>query len=151
MQRIAKLFIALLLALTPISMPSIAQDLETFVIVPDQPNPVPVNGCYSANRQLFGPYNFSFCLHRPGTYSVRGGGVRCDGRLDWRVRGGDIVADIRRASCGGGVAWERASMDCRPIGRIFGAIGSLLIRDLRCTYHPTVRGQRRATFTAHRN
>ena len=111
---------AVLLVATPLAMPSTAQDIAPMVIVPDHPGGIPVNGCYTATRNLFGPYRFSFCLHRPGSYSVRGGGVRCDGRMTWHVRGRDIIADIHRTSCGGGVAWERASMDCRPAGRIFG-------------------------------
>lgn len=123
---------------------------ETFVIVPDHPGGVPVNGCYAANRQLFGPYNFSFCLLRPGSYAVRGGGVSCDGRLTWRVSGRTIHADIHRASCGGGVAWERARMECQSAGRILGRIGALLISSLRCTYFPTVRNQRRQIFIANR-
>lgn len=138
-----------LLVASPMGSP-LAQDAEPFVIVPDHPQGVPVNGCYSANRQLFGPYQFNFCLNRPGSYTVRGGGVRCDGRLTWRTSGSTIHADIHRASCGGGVAWEAASMTCQPLGRIFGPIGSLLIRTLTCTYFPTVRFQRNQIFTASR-
>jgi hypothetical protein len=152
-QAIARALTAFVLVVVPpTAIPSIAQDgIAPMVIVPDHPNGVPVNGCYTANRNLFGPYRFSFCLHRPGTYSVRGGGVRCDGRMTWHTRGRDIIADIHRTSCNGGVAWERANMDCHPAGRIFGPVGSLVIRSLRCTYFPTVRGQRRQTFVANRN
>ncbi len=127
-----------------------AQAQETFVIVPDHPGGVPINGCYRANQQLFGPYQFNFCLTRPGSYTVRGGGVRCDGRLNWRASGRDIHADIVRASCGGGVAWERATLDCRPAGRNFGRIGALLIQSLRCTYRPSVRFKGPRVFTATR-
>lgn len=134
---------------TALAMPVQAQDTQPFVIVPDHPQGVPVNGCYAANRQLFGHY-FSFCLTRPGSYSVRGGGVACDGRLTWRAAGGNITADIHRTSCGGGVAWEMAQMTCQPAGRILGPIGSLFISALRCTYHPTVRFHRSQTFTANR-
>lgn len=138
-----------LILLAPVApAPVLAQ--ETFVIVPDRPQGVPVNGCYAANRTLFGPHHFSFCLHRQGTYTVRGGGVSCDGRLTWFGRGRDIFVDIHRTSCGGGLAWEAATMDCRPAGRILGPIGSLFISALRCTYHPTVRHQRPQTFTANR-
>jgi len=140
-----------LLVGTPLAIPAMAQDIAPMVIVPDHPQGVPVTGCFTATRDLFGPYRFSFCLHRPGSYSVRGGGVTCSGRLTWHTRGRDIIADIHRTSCGNGVAWERASMDCRPLGSIFGRIGSLFIRDLRCTYFPTVRHQRQQTFTARRN
>lgn len=149
---IARVLAALILVVaTPATMPSLAQEIEPMVIVPDHPQGVPVSGCYTATRDLFGPYRFGFCLHRPGSYSVRGGGVHCDGRMTWRTSGRDIIADIHRVSCGGGVAWERASMNCRPAGRIFGRIGAFFIRDLRCTYFPTVRHQRQQTFTARRN
>lgn len=149
---IVRVVTALLFVLvTPLAMPSMAQDITPFVIVPDGPGggggQIPINGCYRANRDLFGQ-QFSFCLHRPGTYQVRGGGVRCDGRLTWWGNGRDIQADIHRVSCGNGIAWERAEMTCRPIGSMFGPIGALFLRDLRCTYYPSVRGQRRQTFTA---
>jgi len=148
MHKSAAGLLACLFMLTLAAGPAQAQ--EPFVIVPDHPQGVPINGCFTANRTLFGPYRFSFCLTRPGSYSVRGGGVRCDGRLTWRADGRDIRADIHRASCGGGLAWEAASMDCRPAGRNFGRVGALLIRSLRCTYFPTVRFQTRQTFTANR-
>ena len=149
---IARVLAALILVVaTPATMPSLAQEIEPMVIVPDHPQGVPVSGCYTATRDLFGPYRFGFCLHRPGSYSVRGGGVRCDGRMTWRTSGRDIIADIYRVSCGGGVAWELASRNCRPAGRIFGRIGAFFIRDLRCTDFPTVRHQRQQTFTARRN
>lgn len=152
---IIRVLLALVFAAgTPLTLPALAQDqgIAPMVMVPDHPQGVPVTGCFTATRDLFGPYRFSFCLHRVGSYSVRGPrGVRCDGRLTWHARGRDIFADIHRASCTGGTAWARASMDCRPAGRIFGPIGSLFIRDLRCTYFPTVRGERNQTFTARRN
>jgi len=153
MRHVVRLLFALLLAAaSPAALPAMAQEgIAPMVIVPDHPQGVPVNGCYTATRDLFGPYRFSFCLHRPGSYSVRGRGVRCDGRMTWRTSGRDIIADIHRVSCGGGVAWERASMTCRPAGRIFGPIGAFFIRDLRCTYFPTVRHERNQTFTARRN
>ena len=149
MRKLVALLLATCFAFTPLwSVPTMAQ--EPFVIVPDHPQGVPINGCYRANRHLFGPYQFNFCLTRPGSYTVRGGGVRCDGRLTWRASGRDIHADIQRASCGGGVAWERATMDCRPAGRMLGRIGSLLIQSLRCTYRPSVRFKGPQVFTASR-
>jgi len=131
--------------------PAAAQDMNAFVIVPDHPGGVGVYGCYRANQSLYGPYILSFCLERRGTYSVRGGGVRCDGRLTWHTSGRDVLVDLQRTSCGGGVAWEAASMDCRPTGRSMGMVGQLLrLAALRCTYHPTVRFKARRVFTANR-
>jgi hypothetical protein len=136
-------------------MPSMASAQEVRVIVPDHPTGIPVNGCFSANRTIFGPYNFSFCLERRGTYSVRGGGVRCDGRITWRASGRDIHVNVQRASCGGGVAWEAATMDCRSVGGLLGRLAGRVLdiprlSSLRCTYYPTVRHQRPVTFTANR-
>jgi hypothetical protein len=145
---LVKAFGPLLLAAALLVPPAGAQDIQPFVIVPDHPQGVPLSGCYGANQMLFG-HHFSFCFSRPGTYAVRGGGVRCDGRMTWQG-GREIHAEIHRTSCGGGVAWERATMDCRPVGRILGPVGQLIIRSLRCTYHPTVRGHSRRTFTADR-
>lgn len=144
---IAKSLACCLMLLSLTAAPTLAQ--EPFVLVPDHPQGVPVNGCYGPNRQLFGQ-NFSFCLSRPGTYAIRGGGVRCDGRMVWRTTGRNISADIRRVSCNRGMAWEAAEMHCQPAGRIFGPIGSLFINALRCTYYPTVRNERRQNFTANR-
>lgn len=141
----------LIVALTPLT----AGAQETRVIVPDHPNGIPVNGCFTANRTIFGPYRFSFCLERRGTYSVRGGGVRCDGRITWRASGRDIHVDVQRTSCGGGVAWEAASMDCRSVGGLLGRLAGRVLdipqlSALRCTYHPTVRNRSSVTFTANR-
>ena len=71
----------LMLAALQSPMP-MAQDSAPMVMVPDHPTGVPVNGCFRANQNLFGPYRLTFCLDRRGTYQIRGGGVRCDGRLD---------------------------------------------------------------------
>lgn len=131
--------------------PSIGQDASALVIVPDHPGGVGVSGCYRANQPLYGPYILTFCLERRGTYEIRGGGVRCDGRLTWRTSGRDVLVDIQRTSCGGGVAWEAATMDCRPTGRSLGPIGQLLrLAAMRCTYRPTVRHMGPRVFTANR-
>ena len=131
------------------------EDIAPMVMVPDHPVGVPVNGCFRANQNLFGPYRLSFCLDRRGTYQVRGGGVSCDGRMNWWTSGRDIIMDLERTSCGGRQAWEAASIECRSSG-LLGAIGRVIvgesprIRTLRCTYFPTVPGVTRRTFTATR-
>jgi len=158
MYRFMKSLLSGILILATLQSPTLlAQDVTPLVMVPDHPVGVPVNGCFRANQNLFGPYRLTFCLERRGTYQVRGGGITCDGRLNWHTSGRDIVVDLQRASCNRGRAWERASMDCRNYGGMLGAIGRVIvgqsprIRTLRCTYHPTVRGETRRTFTATRN
>lgn len=142
-------FLSAVLMVTPI----LAQ--ETFVVVPDQPGGVAVNGCFRANQNLFGPYRLTFCLERRGTYQVRGGGLSCDGRLFFHTVGRDIFIDLERSSCGRGRAWEAATMDCRHTGNIFSQIigraaGIPRLQTLRCNYHPSVPGVGRRTFTATR-
>jgi len=158
MYRFMKLLLSGALLLAALQSPAVlAQDVTPLVMVPDHPVGVPVSGCFRANQNLYGPYRLTFCLERRGTYQVRGGGVTCDGRLTWHTSGRDIIVDLQRASCNRGRAWERASMDCRNYGGLLGAIGRVIvgqsprIRTLRCTYHPTVRGERPRTFTATRN
>lgn len=137
-----------------------AQDMDTRVIVPESPGGANFAGCYRADRDLYGPHRLTMCFERPGTYTIRGG-ARCDGSLSWRVSGRDINIDLRRTSCRGGVAWERASVTCRGTGGLIGAVvrdalSRVLtsnlprLRALDCTYRPTVRGERNETFRANR-
>lgn len=127
---------------------------EPRVVVPDHPAGVAVNGCFRANRTLFGPYRLTFCLERRGTYEVRGGGLNCNGQLNWRASGRDILIDLRRASCGGRRAWEAATIECRSgglLGQIAGQLrGVPRLATLHCTYFPSVRGVSRRTFSASR-
>ena len=142
---------------------ALAQDMEARVIVPDAPGGAKFTGCYRADKQIYGPYQFSFCLEQQGTYRARGGGVTCDGKLSWRLAGRDIVVTIERASCGNGVAWARASMTCRgtSIIKIKGTLGKIIsqasraldiptLSGLRCTYNPSVSGEPNTTINAKR-
>lgn len=136
--------------------PVVAQDIEPMVMVPDHPAGVRVNGCFRANETLFGPYRLTFCFERRGRFEVRGGGVRCDGRMTWSTRGRDITMQLARTPCGRRQAWEAATVECRPTGSLLGSVGRVIVGDpvrlrtLRCTYHPSVRGVARRTFTATR-
>jgi len=156
----------IMLVLSALAAPVQAQDIDTFVMVPDgPPGGALVAGCYRSDRQLFG-YRFTMCLrNRGGTYTVSGRGFNCEGRLSWRAAGRDIFIDIRRQSCGRGRAWEAASIECRASGVVRGVLDSIFgrganpfvmvpdtpaVRTLRCTYFPTVRGVAPVTFTARR-
>ncbi|WP_423068641.1 hypothetical protein [Devosia sp. CN2-171] len=150
-----RLFTAFVIAISLYAAPAPAQDIDTFVMVPDHPQGVRVDGCFRATRNLYGPYRLTFCLERRGTYMIRGGGARCDGRLTFHTRGRDIFVDLQRASCGNRRAWEAARMECRsngnPLSRLAGRILNVPhLAGLRCTYFPTVRGARNETFTATR-
>ncbi|MGV3492003.1 MAG: hypothetical protein ACO1OG_11845 [Devosia sp.] len=147
------------------ALPVAAQDMNVTVIVPDAPGGARFTGCYTVNQRLYGPYRMSFCLEQRGTYTVRGGGVTCNGRLDWDVSGRTIEVDLRRTSCGNGVAWSADSMSCTGTSLFGGkgigaAIGQALakvivpnvptIRGLSCTYYPDARGEKPTKITADR-
>jgi hypothetical protein len=139
---------------------ALAQDMEARVIVPDAPGGAKFTGCYRADKQIYGPYQFSFCLEQQATYRAKGGGVTCDGKLSWKTAGRDIVVKIERTPCGNGVAWAKASMTCQgtTLLKIKGTLGKVISRalniptlsGLRCTYNPSVSGEKNATFNAKR-
>ena len=136
--------------------PTFAQDMSAKVIVPDAPGGALFGGCYEVQQRLFGSYRMSFCLVQRGTYSIRGSRVRCDGRLDWSVRGRDINIQLRRTSCGGGVAWSADRMTCRGGNMLPAFLARLIapnlpvLQTLRCTYTPSVRREAPFQITARR-
>ena len=155
------------LALVAATASAQAQDANARVVVPDLPGGALVSGCYRADRGLYGPYQLTFCLERRGTYQVRGNGLRCDGRLDWKTEGRDVTVSLRRQSCNRNLAWAAATVTCRPrdlldiiLSELFGnrprQDGRVVVpdnpqvRQLRCTYIPTVPGERRVSFVARR-
>jgi hypothetical protein len=153
-KKIALVFVAALSFAAPVSA---EQDVGTRVIVPDAPGGARFSGCYRADEDLYGPYRLTFCLRRQGTYSIRGGGLRCEGTLNWDVSGRDINVRIHRTACGNGVAWARARMTCRGTTLLKGTIGRIIsqvlvpeLSGLRCAYDPSVSGHKNRTFNAHR-
>ncbi|MEI9900656.1 MAG: hypothetical protein WDN31_11640 [Hyphomicrobium sp.] len=147
------------------SDPAAAQDMNATVIVPDAPGGARFTVCYNVAQRLYGPYRMEFCLDQRGTYTVTGRGVTCNGRLDWSARGRTIEIDLRRTSCGNGVAWSADSMSCQGAslfgkGGVAGAIGGALAKvivpgiptlsSLNCTYYPAVRNEAPTTITARR-
>lgn len=143
-----------------------AEEAKTRVMVPDSPNGAYVDGCYRADRGLYGPYRLTFCLQRKGTYAIRATGVACDGRLTWRAEGRDVFIDLKRQSCHNGQAWSAGSISCRPRSLLDLILSELLdkqtdpktgrvmvpdtpqVRQMRCTYLPSVPGKPRLTFVA---
>lgn len=152
---LAGLVAGLLLILT-VATPTLAQDMSTRVIVPDVPGGALFTGCYAVQQRLYGPYRMTFCLEQRGTYSVRGGGVRCDGRLNWSAKGRDININLRRTSCGQGVAWSGDRMTCRGGNLLPAFLARIIVPDLpvlqtlRCTYTPSVSSERPMQITARR-
>lgn len=105
------------------------------------------SGCYRAVGRIYDSYRFEFCLKRRGTYTVTGGGLRCEGRLRWELSGPGVDVDLRRTSCGRGKAWSADSMWCRP-NLLIGFLAAIakarqpLLAALNCDYRPA-RGHRR--------
>ena len=147
---------ASLLIVLAVLTPTLAQDMETRVIVPDVPGGALFTGCYQVQQRLYGPYRMTFCLEQRGTYTVRGGGVRCDGRLTWNARGRDINIQLKRTSCGNGVAWSADRMTCRGGNLLPAFLARIIVPDLpvlqtlRCTYTPSVSSERPMQITARR-
>lgn len=151
--RIFGVFAAFLLVLTTAAA---AVEKDVRVAVPDVPGGVIVSNCYFAVGKIYGKYDFSFCLKQRGTYSVRGDGLRCDGRLNWNVAGVFVQAQLKRVSCNKGIAWSADSMSCRP-SLVLGLIAGLLkekrplLDNLICDYTPAKgTGQKKISFVAHR-
>ena len=125
-------------------------------MVPDVPGGIIVSNCYAAVGNIYNKYSFTFCLKQRGSYSVRGGGLRCDGRLSWKVSGIHVNARLSRVSCGSGKAWSADSMSCRP-SLVLGFLAGLLkekrplLDNLICDYTPARgTGEKPVSFVAHR-
>lgn len=138
--RYLSLIVALLAGLSLGGM-AFAQGNETRVVVPDVPGGAIVSGCYRATGRLYNKYTFEFCLQQRGTYSVTGGGVRCNGRLNWTGQGAQVAVQLQRTSCGNGVAWSADTMNCRP-NLVLGLLALILdpkrpfLTSLTCSYAP---------------
>lgn len=133
-----------------------AAEPEVRVIVPDVPGGAIVSGCYRAVGRIYGSYSFDFCLKQRATYSVTGGGVRCNGRLDWDATGATVNVRLKRTSCGNGVAWSADRMTCRP-NLVLGIIGLItnskkpFLSALNCDYTPAKgSGQPPSSFVVRR-
>lgn len=101
---------------------SAAQQMSPMVAVPA---PVPggggagVTGCYNVDGVMYGQYRMSFCLDRNGggNYNVRGGGLNCNGGIEWYdTNNGRVSVDLDRSFCGRGMQWTGDSMNCRVSG-----------------------------------
>lgn len=159
MRHLLKPLLALLsagLMVLAVALPSAAAEADVRVFVPEVPGGVVVSNCYRAIGNVYGARTFEFCLKQRGTYKVRGAGLRCDGRLSWNVAGIFVNVQLRRSSCGGGVAWSADSLSCRP-SLLLGIIAGLLKEDrplldnLVCDYTPAPgTGQKKSSFVAHR-
>jgi hypothetical protein len=154
------------------------------VVVPQPPGQqhTSFEGCYAINQYLYGPYRMSFCLNRngAGSYRVTGGGLNCNGWVNWwERRGGSAQVNLQYSTCGHGVGWSADTMVCsaqqtqwppfQPFPGPWGGPGQygpgpnnngpnarIAVPDypssnsLRCTYQPAVRGYQPISVIANR-
>lgn len=157
MHSLVRLVVAIMAALVLSGSPTFAAEPDVRVFVPDAPDGIIVSNCYRAVGSVYGATRFEFCLKQRATYTVRGPkGLRCNGRLTWKVDGIFVNAKLRRTSCGNGVAWSADSLSCRP-SLVLGLIAGLLkqerplLDNLVCDYTPARgTGEKKMSFVAHR-
>ena len=154
------------------SVAALAQQVPQ-IAVPTPPggSPANVEGCYSVNQSLYGPYFMGFCLNRwgDGSYQVTGN-LHCSGRIDWQHEwNGNIRINVHHTSCGRGVDWSADTMACRaspqqwpgqpPGPGPWRSQPQIAVptpapnpgqTTLTCTYYPGVRGYSPMAITAHK-
>jgi hypothetical protein len=134
---------------------------STRVVVPDKPGGgggIGLGGCYRVAERLYGPYTMSFCLSSK-SYKVSGGGLSCNGSLNWSSSGRNISIKLRRSTCGRGQAWSADSMSCTVVGFLGAVLPKVIVPDrpgmpgfgdLNCTYTPSEHGYRPTRIRANR-
>jgi hypothetical protein len=141
--------------------PSMADSLKPRVFVPVTTNDI--NGCWTADKALYGAYNLSFCLdHGTGSYAVTGGGLVCQSDIAWHKSGSGYKFTMSRSHCGQGTDWSADSFNCslQPVTYDNGGY-SLKPRvavptvpqggySLACNYRPAVSGWGWEHFSAYR-
>lgn len=146
------------------ALPAAAQDMNATIIVPDAPKGARFTGCYRIAEDLYGPYRMRFCLQQQGSYRVKGQGVTCNGELNWSARGRIISIDLKRTSCGNGVAWTADTITCQGTtlfgkgvkAKIGEVVTKIIVPDfptisgLACTYFPNLANAKPKNVTAQR-
>jgi len=123
---------------------ALAQEMSPMVAVPDTSKNGFI-GCYRVQGTLYGPYRMSFCLRRnSGSYQVSGGGLNCNGSLDWYDRGkARVEVDLYRSKCGSGMSWSGDSLSCT-------GNSSQQPATLNCLYQPVAGGYKPTRVVAKR-
>ncbi len=95
------------------------------VTVPHMPAPGGLAGCWSAGRPIYGPYAFSFCSNGGhGSYQVRGGGLSCGGNVSVVPgRAGSFTVRLGHGRCNGRTDWSADYLVCRSAGGWNGGYG----------------------------
>jgi hypothetical protein len=138
-----------LLSLAALAPADAAEKPSTRVVVPDRPGGgnggIGIGACYRVTERLYGPYSMSFCLTGRGSYKVIGGGLNCNGSLNWSTSGRNVNIRLQRSTCGRGQAWSADSMSCTVVGFLGAVLPRVVVPDrpgipgfgdLSCTYNP---------------
>ena len=154
--RMAAMAVAAVVAMTGGSMTvANAQSPAVSVAVPAPGGGGGYAGCWYVTHTIYGPYNLSYCLNRNrgGSYQVTGGGLNCNGGLDWYDKGnGKIAIDLYRAPCGRGTDWTGDSLSCLGANANLGvAVPTPAFNKMSCTYRPVQPGYATIGVTARRN
>ena len=147
------------------------------------PQPMPTAtfvGTWQINQQIYGPYSMSFRLNQygGGSYQVQGGGLYCNGGVNWYQSGNQAVIQLQYTNCGNGVGWSADRLVCSftntysyqqpqydprygagnvgpgdvPVPNI--AIPAPMpvpsANEIRCTYQPAVAGYQPISVLAYR-
>ena len=91
--------------------PSFAADNQVKPYVPIPTNDI--SGCWTADHQLYGSYQLSFCVHNGiGNYRISGGGLNCTANISFMKiwNGYDFV--MNRSQCGNGTDWSADRFNC---------------------------------------
>lgn len=125
-----------------------------------QPSPAAahIDGCWSADRHLYGPYQLTFCPSGGGGghYTVSGDGLHCSATLTWFQIGGYYQFAMRRAHCGRQTDWTADTFSClltpeRGAGSGRVAVPSPGYGQLKCNYRPAVWTHPATKFSAYRS
>jgi hypothetical protein len=156
----SKLISCLVASLASVAVPATAQDRgrgiaeERHVAVPDH-DTGGVDGCWRADRLLYGPYRLTFCMdrHGSGRYSIRGGNLYCDAGLSWYADRGTLRVAMQRARCGPFTDWTADRITCHVTYADAHSGHRVAVPsrgELRCVYRPAVPGYPRTDFSAYR-
>jgi hypothetical protein len=156
-------------ALAVSSVGASAAQVQPKIAVPS-PGPAGIQGCWSADRMLYGPYQLTFCVDRfGGSYQVTGGGLNCRAELTWWKGWNGYRFAMERAKCGRGTDWTADSFVCEvkyePVysGRSADEDDSGFepkiavpspdpsVAKLDCRYKPSVLGYPSRRFAAYRD
>lgn len=108
---------ASLAALLPAATAS-AVDMKPQIAVPSPHGDGDIEGCWTADRHLYGPYKLRFCVRADGgSYRVTGGGLNCRAGLDWTQTPRGYRFTLDRASCGRRTDWSADSFTCEATYR----------------------------------